>query len=219
MLLLVIRAVIFDLDGTLIHSLPGLTSSLNRVLKNAGFPIHSESDVRRFIGSGIYKLVQRATPPECPPNKIQDLVEKMSLDYASTWKEGTAPYPEVTETLQQLTQQNIPFAVCSNKPHEFCQMMTDYLFPDITFTSVIGQRKGAAVKPDPTSAIEIAQSLHLLPENIAFLGDSTIDLITARNAGMIPIAATWGYHDASALDAEKPTHTIHRIQQLLSFIH
>jgi len=215
MLMRVIRAIIFDLDGTLIHSLPGLASSLNRVLDQAGLPTHSESVVRTFIGDGMRKLVERAVPVNLPRDEYEKLVSRMSSDYAETWKVGTNPYPKIAETLEALIEQKIGLAVFSNKPHIFCQEITDHLFPEIPFSSVVGQREGVPVKPDPTGALDVARSLGVSPEEIAFLGDSTIDLITARNSGMIPIAASWGYHDLPALQAESPAHIIHTIEELL----
>jgi len=209
-----IRAVIFDLDGTLIHSLPGLTSSLNRILTQNNLPNHPEQEVRGFIGNGIQKLIARAVPRDFPQEQLSALIPQMNEDYANSWKTGTAPYPGITETLEQLAQADIALAVFSNKPDIFCQEMTDHLFPNITFTRVLGQREGVPPKPDPTGAHDVAQSLSLAPTDIAFLGDSTIDIATARHAGMLPIAATWGYHDLPALQAELPTHIIHQIQEL-----
>jgi len=209
-----IRAVIFDLDGTLIHSLPGLTSSLNRILTLNKLPNHPEEKVRGFIGNGIQKLITRAVPQDFPKEQLAALTPQMSEDYAKSWKTGTSPYPGITETLEQLAHAGVALAVFSNKPDIFCQEMTDHLFPSITFTKVLGQREGTPPKPDPTGAHDVAQSLGLEPADIAFLGDSTIDIATARHAGMLPIAATWGYHDLPALQAERPSHTIHKIQEL-----
>lgn len=214
----VIRAVIFDLDGTLIHSLPGLAASLNRVLTNNGLPTHTESVVRTFIGNGIYKLVERAVPDSYSSEDMKSIASQMSEDYASTWKQGTSPYPGVSEVLKTLLDQNTGIAVFSNKPHIFCKEMTDFLFPSITFSSVIGQREGVPVKPDPTGALDVAKSLAVSPDEIAFVGDSTIDLATAHNSGMLSIAATWGYHDIPALKAESPAHMINTIEELLPII-
>lgn len=207
----VIRAVIFDLDGTLVHSLPGLTASLNRVLENAGLPTHLETSVRNFIGNGIHKLIKRATPENHP---IKDLVLQMSNDYAATWQQGTSPYPGIAETLNNLGKQGIAIAVFSNKPHAFCREMTNLLFPGIPFSAVIGQREGVPIKPDPTGALEITEILGIDPQEILFVGDSTIDITTARNASMIPVAVTWGYHDRLALEMENPPYLIHQIEQL-----
>lgn len=218
MLARVIRAVIFDLDGTLIHSLPGIAGSLNRVLTNNALPTHPESVVRTFIGNGIYTLVERAVPDSYSSEDLKSLASQMSEDYAATWKQGTSPYAGVPEVLKTLLDQNTGIAVFSNKPHVFCKEMTDFLFPEVAFSSVIGQREGVPAKPDPTGALDVAKSLGVSPDEIAFLGDSTIDLATAHNSGMLSIAATWGYHDVPALEAESPAHIINTIEGLLPII-
>ncbi|MBT8036042.1 MAG: HAD hydrolase-like protein [Verrucomicrobiae bacterium] len=214
----VIRSVIFDLDGTLIHSLPGLAASLNRVLKMTQLPTHPEQVVRTFIGNGIHKLVERAVPAGYATEDIPELVSAMSADYAATWKEGTTRYPGTAETLSILADQQIRTAVFSNKPDVFCRQITDHLFPDTSFSIVLGQRQGTPTKPDPEGAHVTARALGDKPQEIAFVGDSTIDLSTARNAAMIPVAATWGYHDLAALESENPRHIIHRIEDLIPII-
>lgn len=213
-----IRAVIFDLDGTLINSLPGIASSLNRVLKNNHLPTHEERVVRTFIGDGIAKLVQRAVPQNHPAEDLQKLIQMMMDDYAAAWKDGSIPYDGVTKTLQTLLDQKTGIAVFSNKPDVYCKEITDALFPTIPFTKVLGQREGVPVKPDPTGAFDVAKSLGLPIEEIAYLGDSTIDVHTAKNAGMLSIAASWGYHDLPALEATNPDHMIHSIEELLPII-
>lgn len=213
-----IHAVIFDLDGTLINSLPGIAASLNRVLKKNGLPTHEEDLVRTFIGDGIAKLVQRAVPKDLPHQDIEKLVTLMMQDYAATWQNGSSPYEKVNETLQKLLDQDICIAVFSNKPHIYCQEITDTLFPNIPFTRVLGQRDGIPVKPDPQGAYDIAKDMNIPITSIAYLGDSTIDVYTAKNAGMLAIAASWGYHDLPALEATQPDHLIHSITDLLSII-
>ena len=218
MLARVIRAIIFDLDGTLVNSLPGIAASLNRVLDNNGLPTHPESAVRRFIGNGILKLVERGAPDHFSAAQVQQLTEAVAADYASSWQQGTTSYPGVAEVLHTLLAKGTGIAVLSNKPDVFCQHMTDFLFPDVTFSSVVGQREGVPVKPDPAGALEVARSLHLDPSEIAFVGDSTIDLATAQNAAMTSVAVSWGYHDLPALRSASPDHLIDHISQLPTII-
>ncbi|MGB1259058.1 MAG: HAD family hydrolase [Akkermansiaceae bacterium] len=210
-------AVIFDLDGTLIHSLPSLAGSLNRVLEANNYPTHSEAAVRRFIGNGVRKLIERALPesisPLSSPDLMEPLVHAVSEDYHRTWQNGTYPYPGVTNCLATLQAASIPLAVVSNKPDEFCRVITDALFPSVEFSTVVGQLPGVPAKPDPTSSLKAAADMRRSPEDIWFLGDSTIDLITAKNAGMVSVAATWGYHDHPALIAEAPCHSIDSIAE------
>lgn len=213
-----IHALIFDLDGTLVHSLPGLAASLNRILPQAGLPKHPESVVRGFIGNGIRKLVERAVPEEFPQADLDKLVQLMNEDYASSWTDGTAPYTGVTDALEQLSSMGTQLSVLSNKPHQFCKKITDHVFPQIEFAAVLGLRDQVPAKPNPKGAIELAKTLSTPPTEIAFLGDSTMDIITARNAAMIEIAASWGYHDLPALKAENPTHLIHKVEDLIPLL-
>ena len=217
MLASVIRSLVFDLDGTLVHSLPGIAASLNRSLENAGLPTHPESAVRSFIGDGIAKLVERATP-KTQLEVLNKLVQTVKSDYATTWHKGTQPYPGVVETLGTLADANIPCSVFSNKPDEYCREITDRIFPDIPFSIVRGQLPDAPGKPDPAGAISICNQSGIPAGETALIGDSTIDLETARNAGMISIAVSWGYHDPPALAALKPRHTIHTMEQLLPIL-
>jgi phosphoglycolate phosphatase len=198
MLTRVIRAIIFDLDGTLVHSLSGIAKALNTILERHQLPTHNESTVRTFIGDGIVKLVERACPDAYDPEQIAELTGAVSDEYSSAWQGGTA--------------------VLSNKPHAFCQKITDLIFPDITFTAVIGQHQGVPTKPDPAGALDLARRLDVSPEQIAFVGDSTVDIATAHNAGMISVAATWGYHDLPDLISESPTHQIDSIDKLLDIL-
>lgn len=213
-----IRAVIFDLDGTLVHSLPGIAASLNRTLEQHSLPTHPESSVRGFIGDGMRMLIQRALPEPISEKDLDSMVVSLKEDYTLTWQSGTSPYPGVTDLLTALSERGTDIAVFSNKPHIFCQKITDTLFPKVTFSKVLGQRDGIASKPDPTGALDIAKDLDISVSEIAFLGDSTVDLITAKNADMIPVAATWGYHDGPALTAENPAYSIDHISELLPII-
>ena len=213
-----IHAVIFDLDGTLINSLPGITASLNRVLDNNGLSTHKESIVLGFIGDGIVKLIERAIPADSSQNQLDRLVSEMKSDYSKNWQQGSTPNPHVIETLKELIARDISVAVFSNKPDIYCKEITDTIFPDITFTKVLGQRDHIPVKPDPAGAYDVAKALDIKPQNIAFLGDSTIDLITAKNAGMLSIAASWGYHDLPRLEKENPDHIIHSMDKLITTI-
>jgi phosphoglycolate phosphatase len=215
MLTSVIRAIIFDLDGTLVHSLSGIAKALNTILEHHQLPTHSQSTVRTFIGDGIVKLVERACPDGYDPGQMAELTGEVSNEYATAWRDGTVPYTGVNETLTALLQSGTKIAVLSNKPHAFCQQITDLIFPDITFTAVVGQHQGVPTKPDPTGALDLAKLLHVSPEEIAFVGDSTVDIATAHNAGMISVAATWGYHDLADLISESPTHRIDGISELL----
>lgn len=194
-------AIIFDLDGTLVESLPGIAASLNRALAAHGLPGHSHAAVRSFIGDGARMLVRRAVPSASPEEPRESMLRFFGSDYAVSWPSGTTVYPGILPLLGNLRARGIPLAVLSNKPHPFTVEIVDRLFPENTFAAVLGNREGLPHKPDPAGALEIAAALGVSPQECTLVGDSTMDLDTAINAGMKSIAVTWGYHDRDRLSA------------------
>ncbi|MCU0753084.1 MAG: HAD family hydrolase [Akkermansiaceae bacterium] len=181
--------LIFDLDGTLVDSLPGIAASLNRTLTAHGLPGHSDARVRSFIGDGIRNLILRAIPKGAEPATVESLF----------WKSGSTIYPGVANLLDELQKSGFEMAVLSNKVHDFTVEMVREMFPAIRFAAVLGQRDGIPHKPNPAGALQLADMLGAAPENCVVIGDSTMDLETAANAGMRAIAVTWGYHDRERL--------------------
>jgi len=195
----VIRALIFDLDGTLVDSLPGIASAINLALKELGLPTHPEEQVMNFIGDGAAKLALRALP-DSHKHLADLLLPGFQKHYQETWKTGTHPYPGMIKLVQSLQAAKYPLAVLSNKIHENTIEIVAHLFPKDLFHPVFGQRDSAPKNPDPTVALEIAQQWNLPPQEIAYVGDSAVDLATARNAGMIPLIFSWGYGTPTEFD-------------------
>ena len=159
---------------------------------------------RSFVGNGARTLAARAVPANTAESTIAAVEAAFRTRYDSTWADGTHPYPGIPELLQQLHARHIPLAVLSNKPHPFTTAIVHHLFPEIPFAAITGQKPGIPHKPDPASALATAAELGLPAAACTVVGDSTIDLETARRAGMRPIAVTWGYHDSAALAAAGP---------------
>lgn len=195
------NALIFDLDGTLVESLPGIAASLNRALTAHGLPGHSHAAIRGFIGDGARKLVERALAGVSRLDLTESVLRFFASDYKISWPAGTTVYPGLHDLLADLRSREIPLAVLSNKPHAFTAEIVEKLFPEDTFAAILGNREDLPHKPDPTGALEIAASFGVLPETCTIIGDSTMDLETAANAGMKSIAVTWGYHDRERLAA------------------
>ncbi|WP_035606319.1 HAD family hydrolase [Haloferula sp. BvORR071] len=210
--------LIFDLDGTLIDSLPGIAASLNRSLERQGFDPHGHPDVRRFIGNGSYELCRRALPEDSPHELILAVEEGFKQDYAHTWPEGTAPYPGIPELLDQLAVRKQPLAILSNKPHPFTVEIVARLFPRIPFDPVTGQREDLRRKPFPDAALWIARKWDLEPNACWFIGDSTVDLETARAAGMKPVITAWGYHDPAALLEAGAAQVLEKVSDLAAVL-
>lgn len=212
------RGLIFDLDGTLVDSLPGIADSLNRALASLRLPQHSLGTIRGFIGNGARMLISRAAPEGADEPLLAAIERAFKEDYAQTWTHGTATYPGVAALLTELQQRGIPLAVLSNKPHGFTTKMVSGLFPAVSFAAVLGQRPGIPHKPDPAGAFEIAAVLGLPAQAAMVIGDSTMDLETARRAGMRAVAVSWGYHDRDALVAASPDAVIDRPDELLCLL-
>ena len=194
------RATIFDLDGTLLDTLDDIANAANSVLAARGFPTHPNSHYRRFIGEGVVKLMLRALPETHRDEaSVQACVGAYVQEYERTWNALTKPYPGVPELLDALVLRGLKLAVLSNKPDHFTQRCVGELLAKWTFGEVLGASDRFPRKPDPASAIETANRLGVLPAECLYVGDSGIDMQTARAAGMCAVGALWGFRGREEL--------------------
>ncbi|WP_448873566.1 HAD family hydrolase [Desulfobulbus propionicus] len=194
------KAVLFDLDGTLLDTLEDLANAGNRILADQSLPVHAVEAYRYFVGDGIAMLVERILPPtHRQPQQIAAAVTAFQNEYAENWNDHTAPYTGVAEMLDQLTERGVQLAILSNKPHAFTQLCVEQLLPRWAFAPVLGQRPGVPKKPDPVAALEAAEHMELRPQDILYVGDTSVDMRTARSAGMDPVGVLWGFRDADEL--------------------
>ncbi|MEX2579076.1 MAG: HAD family hydrolase [Verrucomicrobiales bacterium] len=196
------RAVIFDLDGTLLDTLRDLADSGNAVLQGRGFPGHDLDAYRGFVGSGMEELVRAIFPGEHRPVSEEAVAEALAEyrgHYASRWRNTTAPYPGIPALLDELAAKGVPVGVLSNKAHDFTVKCVEAFLGDWTWDMVLGQREGTTRKPDPSGALEVASALGVAPENCFFVGDSDVDMLTARNAGMRVVGVDWGFRSREEL--------------------
>jgi len=209
------QALIFDLDGTLVDSLQGITTALNSALLGSGLPTHPATAVRGFIGNGARVLIERGVPAGSSEMLILAVEQAFKSEYEVAWPLGTTPYPGIVHLLETLQLNGAPLAVLSNKPHPFTVAMVARIFPSIRFGLVLGQRNGVPHKPDPSGALEISAELGILPQHCSIIGDSTMDIETARNAKMEAIAVTWGFHDRERLLSAGAQHIANDPTELL----
>ncbi len=187
------KAVIFDLDGTLLNSLEDIADSANKVFENHGFPTHKLDAYRMFVGSGLNELMFRALPEEKRNTEsIDDYVKEYRQEYTRNWNKKTKPYMGIAEMLDELVSRHIKIAVLSNKLHAFTKQCVDELLPNWKFDIVVGFQNGIPLKPDPTSVLQIAEQLNLSPSQILYVGDSDIDMKTGVAAGMHTVGVLWG---------------------------
>jgi len=192
-------AVIFDLDGTLLDTLADIAESANRALSAEGFAGHPIDDYRGFVGNGVSMLMQRALPEDHRhPETIARCAEQFRTVYRENWNVRTKPYAGIRDVVRQLVERRWKLGVLSNKPHEFTVKCVDEFF-DGEFQSVLGQRDGVLPKPDPSGVFEIVQQLAVPLDRCLFVGDSSVDMETARNAGTTAVGVTWGFRSRQEL--------------------
>lgn len=205
------KAIIFDLDGTLINSLEDIADAMNKVLIDNKYPSHSYNSYNYFIGNGLRKLVARALPENHnDENEINRCYQAMMLHYGENCIQKTKPYLGIQALLDELREMKIPISVLSNKSDVLTKKITQNLFPDF-FEPIIGLTSEELKKPNPTTAIQISQQLNCMPSEIIFVGDSGIDMETATQAGMYAVGVSWGYrpkeellHDGAKLILNQP---------------
>ena len=213
------KAVIFDLDGTLLDTLEDLADSVNRTLADRGFPTHPLKVFRGFVGNGAAVLVSRALPPEKRTKELEaDCLEAFLNEYRRNWNKKTRPYHGVPELLDALTAKEIPMAIFTNKLHDFAERCIQEFLPRWRFEAVFGQREGHPMKPDPAVPLEIAERLGIPPEFFLYLGDSDTDMKTAVNAHMLPVGALWGFRSEKELRESGAAEVITEPTDLLKFM-
>ena len=195
------KAILFDLDGTLLDTLSDLAHSVNEVLSRLGYPVHPVEAYRFFVGEGIETLIRRALPEgyAATDEQVKEIIIMMEKVYGRRWVEHTRPYDDIPEMLTWLEQRQVPKAIISNKPDLFTRVMVRELLPDWQFKVVRGAMPGVPKKPDPAVPLEIARRLGAPPRRLMFVGDSSIDMLTAGAIGAYPVGVAWGFRPVREL--------------------
>ena len=198
------KAVLFDLDGTLLDTLEDITDSINEALKNYNWGSIGVDSVRRLVGNGARKLVKGVLAEINPgqtysDNTFDTFFSEYSVIYRKNSEVKTKPYKGVSELLEWLKNQGIYTGVLSNKPHSITIDVLQFYFPCHKFDFIAGQREGVPRKPDPAGAIEFCETLGLSANEVLFVGDSEVDLETGQNAGIDCVGVLWGFRDEDTL--------------------
>lgn len=191
------KAVLFDLDGTLTDTLADIAAAMNRALRLHGLPEWPVDAYRYLVGNGAKVLAER-----CVRDR-QELASAVRADYQAYYETHnlveTRPYDGVPEMLRGLVDRGLALAVLSNKPDADTRQVVRHFFPDVHFAVVRGQVEGVPVKPDPAGALAVAEAMGIAPEEFLYLGDTAVDMQTARAAGMQPVGALWGFRTEEEL--------------------
>ncbi len=204
---------IFDLDGTLLNTLDDLAASCNHALSAFGLPTHSSDDVRRFVGNGVRKLIERAVPDGTDNPLYDKVLSAFQEYYLQHSQDHTAPYPGILPMLHELWQQGKQLAVVSNKFCDATRQLVAFYFGDI-IPVAMGEKPGIRKKPAPDMVLEAMRLLHADPATTVYVGDSDVDIETARRCQLPCISVAWGFRDTNFLLQHGATTIINLPEEL-----
>ncbi len=209
------RTFIFDLDGTLLDTLQDLAASTNYALRQYGMPEHSVNEVRQFVGNGVRKLMERAVP-DGANIQFEEVFSAFRQHYMEHSLDTTKPYDGIAEVLAELQKRGHKMAVVSNKMMAATQDLVAHFFPEIDVAIGENEAEGIRKKPAPDAVLEALKRLGVEKENAVYVGDSDVDLQTARNSGLPCISVLWGFRDREFLLAHGATCFVERPEELLT---
>lgn len=194
------RVALFDLDGTVLNTLDDLADAVNAVLDANGMPRHTKDKIRMFVGNGIRKLIERAVPTGTDENTVTKVLGDFKSYYGAHCADKTAPYAGILDMLRVLRANGVRTAVVSNKADFAVQTLSKQYFGDL-FDMALGEDVAKRpAKPAPEMVYHVLETLGATPTEAVYIGDSDVDVLTAKNAGLPCIAVTWGFRDRACLE-------------------
>lgn len=213
------QLVIFDLDGTLLNTIGDLTVAVNYTLGECGFPLRTYDEVRSMVGDGVLKLLERALPEaERTAENLARAREIFLPFYGAHNAELTRPYEGIPELLEELRKRGVKMAVASNKYHAATCKLIPHYFPTTPFEVVLGQREGVPAKPHPQIVADILAEVGVGREEVLYVGDTNVDMLTAKAAEVDAVAVEWGFRPREELAAHNPSAIISSPLQLIEYL-
>lgn len=210
--------VIFDLDGTLLNTIDDLADAGNWVCRNHNWPVHTVEEYKRYVGNGMARLAEQFSPEDYhTPEGIRAILEEFMPYYHAHKEDKTAPYPGIRTLLERLKGAGVVMAVLSNKAHSLVPEIIEGYFPQ-TFDYVQGAVDGVPTKPDPTLLHKLMGEMGASPEDTLFVGDSNVDIRTAKNGGLTSCGVLWGFRSREELAAEGAVHLAQTPEELEDLI-
>lgn len=207
------KAIIWDLDGTLLNTLCDLTTAVNTALVGRGYPARTTEEVRAFVGNGARSLITRALPPETDETVVESVLSDFNTYYAAHCREATAPYDGVLPLLTRLQADGVRSGVVSNKPHYAVVPLAQEYFGD-RLELAVGSQDGVPRKPAPDTVWQAMAELGVTAEETLYIGDSEVDVQTARNASVDGLFVTWGFRSKEQLKKAGALHTVDTVDEL-----
>lgn len=211
------KAVIFDLDGTLLNTLEDLKDSVNVILKQHGYPERSLAEIRSFVGNGAGKLIQRALPPGSSQEEVKKCLAEYLLYYGEHSRIKTRPYEGIPELLKELKNKGIQMAVVSNKGENTVKELCEIYFPGY-IAAAVGDLEGYKKKPEPDNINRAMKALAVEKEAVIYVGDSDVDIETARNCNLKSVLVSWGFREKGYLEKCGAVNIIDKPEELLDYL-
>lgn len=212
-----VKAVIFDLDGTLLDTLEDLANAVNAALRHAKMPVHSIDDVRMFVGNGVKKLMERAIPEGENNPEFDSTYQYFREYYAAHCKENTKLYPGIWELLEDLKKRGIKIAIVSNKMDPAVKILNNDYFSGM-MDAALGESEAVPKKPAPDMVFKAMEELGVTKDEAVYVGDSDVDIKTAANCGLPCISVTWGFRDTEFLLEHGATHLVNTPAEILNLV-
>lgn len=213
----VVKAIVFDMDGTLLNTLQDLTNAVNVVLEKYGLPVKTTEEVCKVVGNGAGNLVKGLLPDEEKHPQFEAILEEYKVYYAEHCEEETRPYDGILELLQEVKKRGFQMAVVSNKPDGAVKVLAEKYF-DGCFQVAVGDQEGYQRKPAPDLVYKALEELKVSKEEAIYVGDSDVDLMTAMNAELPCVSVTWGFRDREFLMFHGAKIFIDKPMELLDII-
>ncbi len=211
------KAIIFDLDGTLLNTLDDLAASVNFALKQCNYPKRTTEEVRRFIGNGVIKLIARAAPDKISEDEFKKCFEIFRSHYLKHMTDTTRPYDGIIELLEKLEKKGIKTAVVSNKLHSGVVGLCDDFFQG-KLSCAFGVENESERKPSPANVFKAINALRVNKDEVIFVGDSEVDVQTAKNSGLPCIGVTWGFRDCGQLVKSGAKYIVNKPEEILAIV-
>jgi phosphoglycolate phosphatase len=214
---LMIKGIIFDMDGTILNTIDDITDSVNYALASMEYPLQSVHQVKMAVGSGAIQLIERVLPFGSSKELVMKVFKIYQTHYDQNNSNKTGPYEGIMLLLNQLRTQGFKLSVVSNKYDHLVQELNEKIFNKY-FDVSIGEIKGIPIKPAPDMIDKALKLLDLKKDEVLFVGDSEIDMLTATNAKLKSVGVTWGFRDQSVLEAHHADFIIHKPEELFKVI-
>ena len=212
------KAVIFDLDGTILDTLTDIAENINKMLEHFGYPQLSNREIMQYIGNGAKNLVKRSIKVELSEKELDEKLEYYNYIYTAAPSDNTCVFNGLDEVINQLKERGYKTGILTNKPQMTTDKVCEKYLSNLKFDIIVGQREGVPIKPDPTSLNQMLKDFNVEKQNAYFVGDGETDALTAKNAGINGISVLWGYREKAQLESVGATVFASSPKELLKII-